>query len=108
MLVSIPASYRFKPAVAEGDLELMAAAELQHVGIHALRAAMGWHDGTFSVDKYNQLLGEESARIDETTTWREYMRTSRAGSRFRLDRRTRGAIFVVIKTTRVLNKLGAL
>lgn len=103
MRVSIPQSYRFTPAQADGALSTQAAAELQHVAFHALRAALGWHEGTFNAVTFNTLLREEGARIPQEGTWAEYRHVNRAGSRFCLDRRTRAAIFVAVKTTRLLS-----
>ena len=106
MRVSVSESYRFaRTARAMGDgseLSLQAAAELQHPAYHALRAALGWHAGTFNPVTFAALLREEGARIADGDTWREYMRANRSGSSFRLDRRTRAAIFVAVKANRTI------
>ena len=103
--VFISPAFAFKPASVEGELTLQQAAAHQHPAIQALRGAMGWHEGAFSVEDFNALWAEESARIPEGGTWADYRRVNRAGSSFRLNRRTRAALFVAITTTRVIDRL---
>ena len=102
MNVFISAAFSFVPAAADVTLTRENAAALQHPAIVALRGAFGWHDGTYNANDLIELLAEEGARIPAAGKWADYRRVSRAGSRFRLDRRTRGAVFVAVKTTRRL------
>ena len=102
MVVIISKAFHFTPADADAPLSREAAAALQHPAYHALRGALGWHEGTFDPKVFAALLAEEGARIPAGGTWADYRHVNRAGSRFRLDRRTRGAIFVAVKANRAL------
>lgn len=107
MYVSVPEDYRFTPTAVDTEMSFQTAAELQHVAMHAMRAAFGWTTGQFDTANYHAFVMEEARRIAQCPDWMAYAKTPRVGSRFVTNRRTRAATYVLVKTTNRLAALGA-